>query len=340
MFLRSFLSKPRRTMRLNSYKASGFEKVANYENIARSFFQFEQNEKDNFRPKIIVNSRQGSHSSAYGGLVFAQALSAAENTVENIYKPHSVHSFFILSVDTKEPIEYKVKRARDGKSFATRTVEAIQKEKTVFVLQASFHVDEPQSIVHQCQMPDVPAPETLMSMRDAVPYMKNMIENGELTAPAAILNRLKKYETQVYTHDEDLFEMRPTNLAKYFGHENDRKPSLYIWMRARGDVDENDERLHRLLIAYNSDSSMITAATTPHYAEGFKPSMLFSLDHCVWFHRGQMKADDWLLFEVISDVASGSRASSHGRIWSRDGILVASCHQESLIRTKGIVSML
>ncbi|CAI2346204.1 unnamed protein product [Caenorhabditis sp. 36 PRJEB53466] len=314
-------------------RKSDFKKVENYEQIAKRFFDFTETNKDSFSPATLTNGRQAHHAAAYGGLIFAQALAAAEKTVEEKFKPHSTHSYFILNVDTKEPISYNVRRARDGRSFITRTVEAVQKGAVCFVLQCSFHVQERDSIVHQSEMPKVPAPEVLMSMRDAVPYMKELVEKGEVTPPPAMLRRLQNYDTQVYSDDQDLFEMRCTNLGNYYGFASDQKPEMCFWMRARGDLSD-DERLHRWLVAYNSDSLLVSTAVSAHYASGFMPSMLFSLDHCVWFHRPEVRADEWLLFECKSRIASGARATIEGRIWRRDGVLIASCQQEAIVRTK------
>uniref|UniRef100_A0A8R1DUX4 Acyl-CoA thioesterase II n=1 Tax=Caenorhabditis japonica TaxID=281687 RepID=A0A8R1DUX4_CAEJA len=314
-------------------RKSEFIKVENYEPIAKRFFEFSEAEKDCFSTSILSNGRQANHRAAYGGLIFSQALAAAEKTVETAFKPHSMHSYFIFNVDTKVPISYNVRRTRDGRSFVTRTVEAVQKGAVCFVLQCSFHVEERDSIIHQSIMPKVPAPEVLMSMRDAVPYIKELVEKGEVTPTASMLRRLQKYDTQVYTDNEDLFEMRSTNLGNYYGFASDQKAEVQFWMRARGDLSD-DERLHRWLLAYNTDSLLITTAVSPHYASGFQASMIFSLDHSVWFHRAQVKADDWLLFDCTSHIASGSRAFIEGRIWRRDGVLIASCHQEALVRTK------
>ncbi|KAF1766112.1 hypothetical protein GCK72_006068 [Caenorhabditis remanei] len=323
----------RRTIMTAVPLRSEFKKVENYQNIANRFFDFTEVDKDSFSPATLSNGRQAHHGAAYGGLIFSQAMAAAEKTVEEKFKPHSTHSYFILNVDTKEPISYNVRRIRDGRSFITRTVEAVQKEKVCFVLQCSFHVEEKSSIIHQSEMPKVPCPEVLMSMRDAVPYMKSLVEKGEVTPPPAMLQRLQSYDSKVYSDDLDLFEMRCTNLGNYYGFASDQKPELHFWMRARGDL-PNDERLHRWLIAYNSDSLLVSTAVSPHYTNGFMPSMLFSLDHCVWFHKSEVKADEWLLFECKSRIASGSRATIEGRIWRRDGVLIASCQQEALVRSK------
>ncbi|EGT56254.1 hypothetical protein CAEBREN_18715 [Caenorhabditis brenneri] len=312
---------------------SEFKKVENYEEMAKGFYNFTEVSKDCFSPATLTNGRQAHTAAAYGGLIFSQALAAAEKTVEEQFKPHSMHSYFILNVDTREPISYNVRRIRDGRSFITRTVEAVQKEKVCFVLQCSFHVEEKHSILHQSDMPKVPCPEVLMSQRDAVPYMKSLVEKGEVTPPPAMLQRLQWYDSKVYSDDQDLFEMRCTNLGNYYGFASDQKPELYFWMRARGDL-SNDERLHRWLLAYNSDSLLVSTAVSPHYSSGFTSSMLFSLDHCVWFHKSEVKADDWLLFECKSRIASGSRATIEGRIWRRDGVLIASCQQEALVRSK------
>ncbi|CAB3411132.1 unnamed protein product [Caenorhabditis bovis] len=319
--------------------SNDFQKVENYQKIAESFFVFDEVQKDSFRPQVLKNSRQGHHSAAYGGLIFSQALAAAEKTVDSVFRPHSVHSYFILNVDTKEPIFYNVRRIRDGRSFATRTVEAVQKEKIAFTLQVSFHVEENEAVSHQSNMPDVLPPEQFMSMREAVPHLKELVEKGEIVPTEPVVRRLKKYDSQVYTAEEDLFEMRCVNLEKYYGLDDDREPRMHFWMRARGDLND-DEKLHRWLVAYNTDSTLISTAVGPHYAKNFMSSMMFSLDHCVWFHRINIRADEWLLFETKSHIAAGGRAFIDGKVWRRDGTLMISVHQEALIRSKGDTSRL
>ncbi|KIH53140.1 Acyl-CoA thioesterase [Ancylostoma duodenale] len=165
-----------------------------YEDRAKRFFVFEQVEPDVFRTSNLGTLRQGSAKAAYGGLIFAQALAAAENTVEEKLKPHAMHSFFILNVDTSLPVQYHVRRVRDGRSFCTRTVEAVQEGKIAFILQVSFHVFgvtltagsvaiysvqlEPDSAVHQDVMPVVPSWKELKCMSDVIPWLKTEIAEG------------------------------------------------------------------------------------------------------------------------------------------------------------------
>ncbi|CAD6193962.1 unnamed protein product [Caenorhabditis auriculariae] len=340
---RSHLSNALRKMTSNASDSAGpqkvvvnddFQKVEGFDKIASEFFKFSQPSTDVFQPATLKNVRQGHSTAAYGGLIFAQALAAAEQTVDAKFRPHSVHSYFILNVDTAEPIEYRVRRVRDGKSFCTRTVDAVQKDKTAFILQTSFQVEEPDSISHQSTMPEVPQPHSLMSMRQAIPFVKEMVNKGDYTPSKSILYRLNQYDSKIYSSDSDLFEMRSTNLGNYYGFESDKKPALFFWMRARGDLPE-DARLHRWLVSYNTDSILAATALSPHYAaNNFQPSMVFSLDHTVWFHRTNFRADDWLLFETRSHYAGGGRSLIDGRLWHPDGSLVVSCHQEVLVRTR------
>ncbi|VDP05954.1 unnamed protein product [Heligmosomoides polygyrus] len=196
----------------------------------------------------MVTFRHGSSRAAYGGLIFAQALAAAENTVDEKLKPHAMHSFFILNVDISLPIEYHVRRVRDGRSFCTRTVEAVQQGKIAFTMQVSFNVVEPDAAVHQDPMPTVPSWKELKSIKDLLPWLKTEIAEG----------------------------LRRTVFLVCF----------------------------RYLVAYNTDATMAGSAFRPHFVNDFRPSMLFSLDHSVWMHQHEMRADQWMLVENTSTVAA------------------------------------
>ncbi|PAV82247.1 hypothetical protein WR25_24503 [Diploscapter pachys] len=310
------------------------DKMPQFEQLSNELFELEETQLDVFKPSVLSNSRQNSKKAAYGGLIFAQALAATERTVDDSMRPHSTHSYFILNVDTTQPLEYRVRRIRDGRSFCTREVDAVQNGKAAFSMQISFHKPEPQSIIHQSEMPKVPPPENCIGFRKAIPFLKQKIESGELSPTDSVRKRIQGYDSIVYTSDTDLFEMRPTDIEAYYGISKDARPKMCFWMRTRGDLSSQDSKLHRHLIAYNTDSVLVGTAVRPHYAHNFHPSMLFSLDHNIWFHSPDMRADEWLLYETESSIARDARAFITGRLWTRDGTLLLSTAQEAIIRTR------
>lgn len=311
-------------------------KVEGFKEMAEELYNLTEVKKDSFSPKILTNPRQSHQMAAYGGLIFSQALAAAQKTVTAKLAPHSVHSYFILNVDTREPLTYDVRRVRDGRSFATRVVDAVQNDKIVFTLQASFHKEEMDYISHQKPMPKVPPPEELIGMRQAVPIVKELVVRDKIKLSQAMHNRLQKVDSVIYSAETDLWEMRPTDIAMYYGLKKDKKPHLSYWMRTRGDL-PNDINLHRNLISYITDAVPGSTAITPHNAGHFVSSMMFSLDHCVWFHKADgFRADEWLLYEAVSNRAGGGRAFVDGKVYKRDGTLILSCHQELLIRSRDL----
>ncbi|KAF1766111.1 hypothetical protein GCK72_006067 [Caenorhabditis remanei] len=296
-------------------------------------YTFVQIDEDTFRAEYLFHARQNPNGAAYGGLIFSQAFAAAERTVPEEFKPNSVHSYFVSAVIYTIPVIYKVRRIRDGKGFITRTVEAIQKDKTCFLLQVSFHKPEKDGMIHQDVMPKVPKPETLMSMKEAVISTKKLVTEGGLVLKPAMLNRLMKLDNKAYVTNNDMFEARCTNLGNWYGYSSDLKPELCVWMKTRESIND-DEKLHRWLLACMSDAILIPAAMSAHFSQGFEDNLHVSLDHCLYFHSHEFRVDDWFLFECKSTVSSGGRAFINGRIWRKDGKLIASCQQEAIIRGK------
>ncbi|KAK6732610.1 hypothetical protein RB195_016772 [Necator americanus] len=312
--------------------------MENFEERAKKFFIFEQIEPDVFRTSNLSTIRQGSTKAAYGGLIFAQALATAESTVQEKFKPHAMHSFFILNVDTSIPVQYHVRRVRDGRSFCTRTVEAVQEGRIAFTLQVSFHVIEPDAAVHQDTMPVVPSWKESKCMSDTIPWLKEEIAAGRLKVNPAVHRRIHFYESRANQKNGDLFQLRPTDIDRHIGiGKRSTSRTFYTWFRSVGDLGDC-EKLHRYLVAYNTDVTMAGSAFRPHYHNDFDPSMIFSLDHNVWMHQHMMRADQWLLFENTSTVAGRGRAFTTGKLWSEDGTLILSCAQEILLRSRGIVS--
>jgi acyl-CoA thioesterase-2 len=253
----------------------------------------------------------------FGGQVIGQALVAACRTVEEVgaRPPHSLHAYFLLAGDPKVPIVYEVDRIRDGKSFVTRRVVAIQHGHAIFSMSVSFQRAE-QGFEHQTAMPKMPPPEELPSEAElkerVLPMMPDPVRG--------------------YFERERPIELRPVEFDRYLGK---RYPEgrFHIWIRATGRLPD-EPAIHQCVLAYASDMTLLDAASIPHGRTLFEKSiMAASLDHAMWFHR-PFRADDWLLYAQDSPNASGARGFSRGLIFSRDGTLVASVAQEGLIRER------
>jgi acyl-CoA thioesterase II len=244
----------------------------------------------------------------FGGQVAAQSLMAAGRTVE-IGRPHSLHAYFLRPGDPHVPILYEVDRIRDGRSFTTRRVVAIQHGRAIFNLSASFHVDEP-GLTHQIPMPDVPAPETLDSLMTRLePYRETL--GDWFTKPHPIEQR----------HIGEL----------PFSHNAGKDPTQRLWIRADGTLPE-DPLLHACIVAYASDMSLFDTILAPHDVSWDDAHFMgASLDHCMWFHR-PFRADEWLLYDMDSPTAYGARGLARGFLFTRGGDLAVSVVQEGLMR--------
>jgi acyl-CoA thioesterase II len=251
----------------------------------------------------------------FGGQVIAQAVTAAQRTVEADRHLHSLHAYFMRPGDPSAPIIYQVERLRDGSSFNTRRVLAIQHGQGIFSMSASFQVDEP-GFDHQIAMPLVPMPEELPG-EDA---MKDALLGG---APTAIRR---------YFDTDRPIELRPVSLTHYISDVK-LEPRQDVWVRATGPVPD-DRRSQVAVLAYLSDMTLLDASLYAHGTSIFDSDIqVASLDHAMWFHRPS-KLDDWLLYTQDSPSASGARGLTRGKLFTRSGILVASVAQEGLIRKK------
>jgi len=254
-------------------------------------------------------------SRVYGGQVFAQALVAARRTVDTAREAHSAHGYFILPGDLKAPIVYFVDRLRDGSSFTTRRVTAIQHGQAIFNLSASFHIEEP-GVAHQPSMPDVPGPDGLQTELDAIREVAARIPDEHR---AAIVQ-------------ERPIDFRPVMPLDFFSPEP-RDPVRHVWFKALGRLPD-DQLTHQAVLSYASDYGLLTTALQPHGIAFRAPGLqLASLDHSVWMHR-PFRADEWLLYSVDSPIATGARAFVRGQIFSQRGELVASVSQEGLVRLR------
>ncbi len=251
----------------------------------------------------------------YGGQVFAQALVAARRTVDANRDAHSAHGYFILPGDLAAPIVYFVDRLRDGSSFTTRRVTAIQHGRAIFNLSASFHADE-EGPAHQTAMPDVPAPDTLASESELIRAMADRIPES--------LRAVLMQEQPIDVRPVDSIDPLRTQKSE---------PVRRSWFRATGRLPD-EARIHQAVLAYASDYRLLLTALQPRGIPYRSPGLqLASLDHSLWMHR-PFRADEWLLFSTDSPVTSGARGFVRGTIYSQAGELVASVAQEGLIRVR------
>lgn len=261
------------------------------------------------------SSPQNGWQRVFGGLVIAQALMAAQRCVDPDRIVHSLHAYFMRPGDPSIPIIYQVERIRDGSSFTTRRVVAIQHGKAIFSMSASFQVEEP-GFDHQVAIPNVPAPETLM---------------GEAEFRAAFLAQAPE-TVKKYWGRERPIEIRPTSLTHYLSREK-LEPEAHIWVRASGIVPD-DRHYQAAILAYLSDMTLLDTSLYAHGTSIFDPELqVASLDHAMWFHR-PCRLDDWLLYTQDSPSAAGARGMTRGSIFTRDGRLIASVAQEGLIRKR------
>lgn len=246
----------------------------------------------------------------FGGQVAGQALVAAGRTVEQ-GRVHSLHAYFLRPGDPNVPILYEVDRIRDGKSFTTRRVVAVQHGRAIFNLSASFHVDE-DGLDHQLPAPPAPDPETLPTFHERhAPWAEQM--GDWYTRPRPIDVR----------HADD-----PPRAARDRGA---REPCQQVWMRADGTLPD-DPLLHACVVAYASDMTLLDSILLVHGISWEDPRLMgASLDHAMWFHR-PFRADDWLLYDQESPSSHGARGLAQGRIYTRDGTHVVSVMQEGLVR--------
>ncbi|WP_372611686.1 acyl-CoA thioesterase [Aquicoccus sp.] len=254
----------------------------------------------------------GARGRSFGGQVIAQALMAAIRTVPDDRANHSLHGYFMRPGDATKPVLYQVERDRDGRSFATRRVVAVQNGQPILNLAASFQVEE-EGLSHQDTMPDVPAPEDLKSELELAAEFKDEL-------PEMFLKWLSVPRP---------IEMRHVTPRPPFTREP--APEQSYWFRVTGRIGE-DANLHRAALAYASDFGLLGTSAYAHAKAFADPDMQFaSLDHALWIH-GPFRADDWLLYVMDSPWSGGARGFNRGRIFTRDGRLVANVAQEGLIR--------
>ena len=275
-----------------------------------TMLDLEHIERNIFRGLVPPQGR----SRVFGGLVVAQALVAASRTVEG-RAPHSLHAYFILPGDPSMPIVYDVERVRDGRSFTTRRCVAIQAGRPIFDLFASFQVEE-AGLEHQAAKPDVPDPDQLPSAADIEAKYGHLMPVGMLS----------------WFSGERAVELRPTDMRRY-DRSKPPRPTQNIWIRISGRLPD-DPAIHRAMLAYMSDLTLIDVTLAAHNRSLFEPEFsAASLDHAIWFHR-PFRADEWLLYSQDSPNTSGARGLARGLLFDREGRLVATVMQEGLVRLR------
>jgi acyl-CoA thioesterase II len=254
----------------------------------------------------------GMRERLFGGQVAAQALAAAGRTVEG-RAAHSLHAYFLRPGDPSIPVLYTVDRIRDGQSFTTRRVVAVQHGQAIFSVAVSFQVHERGYEHQQLAMPAAPDPESLPT------WVERARALGGDTVP--------------WVRGDRPIDLRHVEAPTFLGG-GPRRGGNQVWFRALGQLPE-DPFFHRCALAYASDMSLLDTVILPHGRSGaLGPVMMASLDHAIWFHK-DVRADDWLLYAQESPVAAGARGFARGTIFTRAGELVASVAQEGLMRPTG-----
>jgi acyl-CoA thioesterase-2 len=257
----------------------------------------------------------GGVGRVFGGQVIGQALQAAQRSVDGDKAAHSLHAYFMRPGDENHPIIFRIVRDFEGRSFATRRVIAMQKGQPILNMAASFQTPE-DGLHHQDAMPDVPAPETLKSEREL------RLENIE---------RIPEKFRTFFTRARPI-EIRPTSPRDWLQPEP-TTPVLSSWFRVIGPAPD-DAALHRAMLAYMSDMALLGTSMLPHGVNWLTSKMqTASLDHALWLHE-PFRADEWLLYTTDSPWSGHARGFNRGRIFTRDGHLVASTAQEGLIRMR------
>ncbi|OIQ27319.1 MAG: acyl-CoA thioesterase II [Bacteroidetes bacterium MedPE-SWsnd-G2] len=253
----------------------------------------------------------------FGGQVIAQSLNAAYRSITNGRILHSMHAYFLEAGQLDLPITYKVSIMREGGSFSTRRVTALQGEKVIFILAASFHKKE-SGYDHQDPMPiKVKQPEELLSWDDMLEQMGDFMP--------------KQFKTFLEIDRPIMF--KPSRINNPLEQE-DLPPNLDVWFKLKGDTSEINYETCQQILAYVSDYNVLTTALNPHASEANYGNMqMASLDHSMWFFRA-FDLNDWMLFSIESPSASNARGFTRGHIYTRDGHLIASVCQEGLMRKR------
>ncbi|MBC53401.1 MAG: acyl-CoA thioesterase II [Gammaproteobacteria bacterium] len=271
--------------------------------------------------KLDENLYRSAHKNegwfrVYGGQVLAQSLLSASHTVPGDRHVHSLHAYFLRPGDLEQPIIFHVDRIRDGKSFTTRRVVAMQHGKAILNMAASFQIPE-DGLSHQAQMPDVPPPEDCANRKEMAERFRGRISE----------DLLERFSRQFAV------DLRHVDINSLFDN-TPKEPVTSVWFRVNTELPADYDR-HAHLLAYASDMTLLQTSLRPHGQSLFDPKLqIASLDHAMWFHR-PFRTDDWLLYAQDSPSSSQARGFNRGNIFTRDGVLVASVCQEGLMRVRG-----
>jgi len=303
----------------------------------------------------------------FGGQIIAQSLYAAARTCaggDPLMAPHSLHCYFLLPGSSDSPAIYRVRRVRDGRSFATRAVTATQKGRAIFECMVSFHsTREPTTLEHAEPMPDAPDPESLPDVRGLQQHCKDgRRSEADRHAPCPVpplpqsearhkailddprlpeqfrpyVEHLRRRRDPIdfrYCEPVDVFDPKPAPARRMTWFRASRAAAPAGAAAAPGSADLGPSVLNQCLVAYASDSPLLATSLLPHALMPMNAGMMASIDHSLWFHA-PAKAGEWLLFETTSPRLVSGRALCFGHVWRRDGVLVASAAQEGVVRTK------
>jgi acyl-CoA thioesterase-2 len=268
--------------------------------------------------RFFGRNERNRYGRLFGGQVVAQALRAAAHTVDASRPPHSLHAYFLRSGDVDVPVEYAVDRVRDGRSFATRHVRALQRGEVILNLVASFHVEEPGFEHQRVAMPEAPPPESLPTLQERIralgPDAPSLMQRPAGRTRGGALDLPPPLET------------RPVHPPSFLGGGGDH--ANQIWLRVPRRLPD-DPLLHACVLAYASDFALLDVIT--HGQGPGRHSMLASLDHALWLH-GPVRLDQWLLYAQESPIARGARGLARGMVFTAAGRLIASVAQEGLAR--------
>ncbi|KAF6040845.1 ACOT8 [Bugula neritina] len=258
----------------------------------------------------------------FGGQIIGQALMSASRTVADNLNLHSIHSYFLRPGDPNSPVIYKVSRTRDGGSFSSRSISAIQKGRPILTLQASFHneaAEKTNIFDYQVAMPKVAHHSQLSSVHEYLALLLSSFENDS--------NRAEKVRNFMNYLPIDI---KPLDVEVYMGNKSNSTKNITSWFKVRNPIGDNQNE-HRAAASYISDWSLLYSSTV-HQSKA-PVSMMVSLDHSIWFHR-PFRIDEWVLYEAVCDNMANSRSLCQGRIWTESGELVATVMQEGLVRGK------
>ena len=271
--------------------------------------------RDRDRDIFSWNGKNVGYKRIFGGQVMAQTLIAAYKTIDVEHFAHSYHSYFLRPGDMDKSITFTVDRIRDGKSFTTRSVKAIQEGEVIFNCSISFQKRE-KGLEHQIEMPDVPEPESLKSEQEIREEILKEL-------------KMKKEDMPMFIKQREI-EMRPVEPQNYFKPER-MPPYKNTWIKTDGSLPK-DQVIQQAFLLYISDMGLLGAANNSVGVNFLTKNLQnASLDHAMWFHR-KLDLDGWFLYSIDSPVTRNARGFSRGSIFSRDGKLIASCTQEGLIR--------